>query len=760
MAKILVIDNEASSRDYLRLHLETAGHQVFVAEDAIAGLRLAVSIRPDLILSGADKPGMDSAKLLSALRSNKLTAPTPIILLSTLNDRDSIRQVLDQGADDYLSLPVTRETLLQTVAVRLRQPKAVRDVGVNTIPPAATPSLGTRTDPAAAQALRSTSGMTSTTGYTARSAGMTFYNAGTPQEGRYGTVLFSDIRNFLTLAEVLSTAEVAEVLNAYFVRACEPILQQGGWIVKLLGDGVLAMFEPTARNVADHAERALRAALFHVIVAQRFNTWLTRRFPDRRLPDFAVGIGVHTGDVVVVRVNTGAGVDTTIIGDTVNVASRLEEQTKKLGASVVTTLETLGQAGARFIPGKRGSLLIRGRNSPVEITEIVGLRPRQNADMRSLHTYEMIKEAVAKNASFIMRVRDQVLAEPHRLRSTGQFTPLRPSDAPIKIPGYKLVRRLGQGGMSRSFLAEYEPTGAVRVLKVLNINEGGFDLLQRFVQEHDIISQARHPSVATIYGHGQTDSHAYIVMEYFAGGDLRERMHEALPPGLALDYLRQVTEALVAIHGQGIVHRDLKPDNLMLRDDGSLALADFGIAKNLASTLNRTRQGEGLGTPFYLSPEQALGKKVDQRCDLYSMGVMFFEMLTGERPYAGEDPPTLLNKHIHSPVPRLPMRFERLQPLLEKLMAKRPEERFDSAQAALIAIREQLDAIGAGLEGEAMAALAEHEAIGAGAEKNTKRAGAEENAIPARAEDHATRVGAEGQESQVTRADDADAPTR
>ena len=118
--------------------------------------------------------------------------------------------------------------------------------------------------------------------------------------------------------------------------------------------------------------------------------------------------------------------------------------------------------------------------------------------MRSLHTYEMIKEAVAKNASFITRVRDQVLAEPHRLRSTGQFTPLRPSDAPIKIPGYKLVRRLGQGGMSRSFLAEYEATGAVRVLKVLNITEGGYDLLQRFVQEHDIISQARHPSVATI----------------------------------------------------------------------------------------------------------------------------------------------------------------------------------------------------------------------------------------------------------------------
>jgi len=145
---------------------------------------------------------------------------------------------------------------------------------------------------------------------------------------------------------------------------------------------------------------------------------------------------------MVVRVNTGAGIDVTIIGDTVNVASRLEEQTKKLGASVVTTLETLEQAGPRFIPGKRGSLLIRGRESPVEITEILGLRPRQNADMRALHTYETIKEAVAKNAGFIMRVRDRVLAEPHRLRNSGESIPLRPSDAPINIPGYRLELRL------------------------------------------------------------------------------------------------------------------------------------------------------------------------------------------------------------------------------------------------------------------------------------------------------------------------------
>jgi class 3 adenylate cyclase len=614
------------------------------------------------------------------------------VILAQNGDADAVRQAMEHGADDYVTQPLAREELLRVVDFRLRRNEALRDFSsIGSIPTPPVAPAG-EVDPVALQALRSTSGVTSTALFTARSAGYVGPVAASPQEARYGTVLFSDIRSFSTLAEALTTAEVAEVLNAYFVRACEPILQQGGWIVKLLGDGVLALFEPAGPNREDHAERALRAALFHVIVAQRFNQWLSRRFPDRSLPDFAVGIGVHTGDAVVVRVNTGAGVDTTIIGDTVNVASRLEEQTKKLGASVVTTIDTLQRAGSRFIPGKRGSLLVRGRSSPVEITEIVGLRPRQNADMRSLHTYETIKDSIAKNAAIIMRVRDQILVEPHRFRTPGQFSPLRPADSPIKIPGYRLLRRLGQGGLSRAFLAEYEATRSPRVLKVLNINEGGYDLLQRFLQEYDLISQIHHPNVAEIFGHGQTDTHAYIVMEYFPAGDLRQRIREQQPPRLALDYTRQVAEALVEVHARGIVHRDLKPDTLMLREDGTLVLADFGIAKSIGA-FSHTRHGEGLGTPYYMSPEQALGKKVDHRSDLYSLGVMFYEMLTGERPFVGEDAPQVAQRHIHSPVPTLPDALVQYQTLLDKLLAKLPEDRFRTAELALDAIRSHIGAL-------------------------------------------------------------------
>ncbi|HEU5283145.1 MAG TPA: protein kinase [Burkholderiales bacterium] len=685
MAKLLVVEKSAALREFLRLHLETAGHSVTAVEDGGAAERIALTSSPQLVVAGGGNEGL---RLMERLRT---VASVPLILVSTRGDADSIAEARAAGAADCLVLPVTREALLQSVAAHL--------AGAGAAPPTTTDLRGLRHS-LTASGLRGAAESPSdadgvegdtlppfdpaTTALSARDGHS--HSSLASQEARSGTVLFADIRNFSALAETLTTQELADLLNSYFVRACEPILQQGGWIVKLLGDGILAMFEPRA-GAPNHAERGLKAGLFLCIVAQRFDQWLERRFPDQALPDFAVGIGVHTGDVMVCRINTGAGVDTTIIGDTVNVASRLEEQTKKLGASLVTSLDTLALAGTRFVPGQRGSLLVRGRASPVEITEITGLRPRPNVDDRGLQTYAVIHDAVAHNTQIIVRERDQVLAEPHRIRHTGQFSPLRPADSPVRIPGFRLLRRLGQGGMSRAFLAEYESTGSTRVLKVLNVAEGGYDLLRRFMQEYELISQIRHPHVATIFDRGQTDTHAYIVMEYLPGGDLRQRLEGPLAPEHALEYLRQIAEALVAIHARGIVHRDLKPDNIMLREDGTLVLSDFGIAKDLSRTVSHTRYGEGLGTPYYLSPEQAQGGKVDQRSDLYSLGVMLFEMLTGEKPYHAEDGPALLRKHVQEPVPTLPVPLAPLQPLLQRLMAKTPAERFGTSEEALQAIR-------------------------------------------------------------------------
>jgi class 3 adenylate cyclase/DNA-binding response OmpR family regulator len=704
---LLVVESSPPLRQFLCLHLETAGYQVRLAEDAGEAERLSVQRPPALILVGSGKGGTDCLRVLERLRSVIALATTPAIVVSLRGDAESVDQAQVLGAAGYLTLPVTRDALLNAVRSQLLERGADQRPGLGSPPPgdrgqqeptgdatdsnrrwqpdvASTVGVGehvrfmeTMGPPTGAP-----TGIRLAAGPSEARAPTTFAS----QESRRGTVLFVDIRNFSALAETLSTDEVAELLNSYFVRACEPILQQGGWIVKLLGDGILALFE--ARNSGpSHAERALKAGLFTCIVAQRFDEWLKRRFPAKQLPDFAVGVGVHTGDVMVCRINTGAGVDTTIIGDTVNVASRVEEQTKKLGASLVTTLDTLALAGSRFILGKRGSLLLRGRASPVEITEITGLRPRPDVDAKGLQTYNVIAEAVVHNTAIIVRERDRVLSEPHRFRPGGVFAPLRPADTPINIPGFKLIRHLGQGGMSRAFLAEYEMTGSERVVKVLSLAEGGYDLLRRFLQEYELISQIRDPHVATIFDSGQTDAHAYIVMEYLPSGDLRRRIEQGVPPAQALDYLRQIAEALVAIHARGIVHRDLKPDTLLLREDGTLVLADFGIAKDLSRTLNQTRHGEVLGTPHYLSPEQANGGKVDPRSDLYSLGVICYEMLTGSKPYTADDAPSVIHKHMHEPVPWLPDELVSFQPMLDRLMAKSPDDRFQTAADALKAIR-------------------------------------------------------------------------
>jgi len=695
MARLLVVEKSAALRDFLRLHLETAGHTVLAAEDPGTAERTAWSATPDLIVCGAASHGSERLHLLERLQA-LAPGPIPFIVIAARGDAEAIAQARAAGAAQCLVLPVSREALLQSVAVHLRGPApdnsdafADTDVGaqrfaIDDSAPrrgeagnADLEWLGGETIPPFAASLTATAGLFPPGGPLASTSAS--------QEARSGTVLFADIRSFSALAETLTMQELADLLNAYFVRACEPILRQGGWIVKLLGDGLLAMFEPMT-HAPSHAERALKAGLFLCIVAQRFDEWLGRRFPDKALPDFALGIGVHTGEVMVCRINTGAGVDTTIIGDTVNIASRLEEQTKKLGASVVTSLDTLALAGSRFVPGKRGSLLVRGRASPVEMVEVIGVRPRANLDAAELQTYSAIQAALVHNSQIILRERDRVLAEPHRIRHTGQFSPLRPADSPIKIPGFRLIRRLGQGGMSRAFLAEYEATGSLRVLKVLNIAEGGYDLQQRFLQEYELISRIHHPHLATIFERGQTDAHAYIVIEYLPGGDLRQRLEHALAPQEALAFLRQIARALVAIHAHGIVHRDLRPDNIMLREDGTLVLADFGIAKDLSRTLSHTRHGEALGTPYYLSPEQAQGGAIDQRSDLYSLGVMLFEMLTGDKPYHAEDGLSLMRKHVQEPVPTLPGPLARFQPLLERLMAKQQDARFATSEAALQAI--------------------------------------------------------------------------
>ncbi len=258
----------------------------------------------------------------------------------------------------------------------------------------------------------------------------------------------------------------------------------------------------------------------------------------------------------------------------------------------------------------------------------------------------------------------------------------------LRVPGYRIVSRVGEGGSATVFLAERMEDRLKVVLKVVFTAACQRDpnLLRRFMQEYELIEEIRHKNVVRIHERAFAKEYAYIAMEHFAGGDLKQRIARGVSAEDALYYLRQICEGLTAAHLHDVVHRDLKPGNVLFRGDDTLAITDFGIAKTLDEERSLTRDDVILGTPYYLSPEQVRDGQIDQRSDLYSLGVLFYEMLTGTKPFQGENVAMLIDAHLNAPIPRLPKALTSFQPLIEGLLAKDPDERFQSADEVLAAI--------------------------------------------------------------------------
>ncbi|MFE3399489.1 protein kinase, partial [Kitasatospora indigofera] len=263
---------------------------------------------------------------------------------------------------------------------------------------------------------------------------------------------------------------------------------------------------------------------------------------------------------------------------------------------------------------------------------------------------------------------------------------------------YRLVERIGGGGMGSVWRAEDEVLGrqvAVKVLHRALFEEGTF--AARFKREAQLLAALRHPGIVDVhdYGEGEEESGeraAFIVMELVEGRPLNEVLADGGPMGAerALGLLASALDALEAAHRRGIVHRDLKPSNLMLRGDDRLTVTDFGIARALASS-RITASHTVLGTALYMAPEQAEGAATTPASDLYSIGVVCYELLTGEPPFLGESVLEVALKHIRDPAPELPSGIPpAVRELVAKALAKRPEDRFADAAAMAAAARAAL----------------------------------------------------------------------
>jgi tRNA A-37 threonylcarbamoyl transferase component Bud32 len=263
-----------------------------------------------------------------------------------------------------------------------------------------------------------------------------------------------------------------------------------------------------------------------------------------------------------------------------------------------------------------------------------------------------------------------------------------------QIAGYRIVKTIAESASAAVYLARNDDLAQPVALKVQVLkgrDETSDADRQRFVRECRILSSLNHRSVADVLDFGVTDDCLYLALEYFPCGSLRDRLKNPVSEADAVNYARQIGEALQVLHAAQVVHRDLKPSNLMLTDDNRVILIDFGSATSRLAASELSRSDLCTGTPYYVCPEQIDNRDPDARGDLYSLGVVLYEMLVGALPYGGANLSGLFAAHRSAPVPRLPQRVLRYQPIIDRLLAKDPADRYPSAALFL----EDLSAVSA-----------------------------------------------------------------
>ncbi|MBB6096045.1 serine/threonine protein kinase [Povalibacter uvarum] len=259
----------------------------------------------------------------------------------------------------------------------------------------------------------------------------------------------------------------------------------------------------------------------------------------------------------------------------------------------------------------------------------------------------------------------------------------------ITVPGYRIERKLGQGGMAAVYLAiqqSFEREVALKIMSPLLNSDPSFTT--RFMREARIVAHMHHASIVPVFDVGEHKPYHYLSMEYLPGGDLKQRILQGLgSPQLVSDVCMALCPALDLAHRKGFVHRDIKPENILFREDGTPVLTDFGIARAVDSGTSLTMAGMLVGTPSYMSPEQVKGQELDGRSDLYSLGIVCYEILTGTVPFRADSTLSVALKHLSEPLPTLPANLAMYQAFLNKLTAKERGERFASGSEILKALR-------------------------------------------------------------------------
>lgn len=724
MATLLLIDPNPATRSVLKTSLIAAGHQVEGVGGLIAARGVLARARPDLVLVDLGHPR--AGETLQGLGSLPGVSCERVMLVAHAEDLASLPQ--PDLARPYRAVARNQDDqdLLEAIARHLNGHPGSAQSAPRTSPasppgavPLTTPDevLQAPAAPALAAPVMqpvvrlgipgpieslppiASKDAESRPEHDSGDLASLYKDVGFELEAVRRTLLYCDLHRLNDINAGLPAQDQKEVLAALLRKLEQAILSYDGRVCMASRNGFAVLFDLEGGGAETDA-RPFQAAIEMVFIAQQFCGWLRHRFPARGRQDFAIGVALDAGDL-----DFDEGSQAVLDPEIRRAITRLAHFAAlggQRGWTLTGTAEAMQTAAQTCSAGEK-----------LNVVDVEGVRTEIfEVGAVALDSTTSVHERIARilqSNSALLRLGSPPAAAHDGAQAAGSSDPHSASRAKLApapmqgpagqageaslseagnatlfdVPGYKVLRPLGKGGMAEVFLATHLATGEERVLKMLPINDGEEEQLQRFIQEYALISQIRDSNVARIHEQGFTQTHAYIAMEFLPGGELRGAMKGGVSVEQTLDWAQAIAGALMAVHAKGIAHRDLKPANLMFRADRSLVLADFGIAKGQSDLLNRTASGHIVGSPYYLSPEQAESKPVDARCDLYSLGVIIFELLTGKKPFRASNLSDLIRQHVVAPIPTLPEEFAAFQPLIDRLLAKRPSDRIASATLVL-----------------------------------------------------------------------------
>ena len=660
-ATIVYAEDNPELRSYVCALLRPE-YNVFVAADGQDGLEKAHQYAPDLIITDFMMPRVSGREFLQSIRSDPKLHRLPVIFLTARAGTAARVESLHAGADDYLTKPFDQGELLARVRNLLRARAQERELEE------LSRRLEARVEEQMAELVRSGELRRFLPQSIVSNVLAGTIHTGSKFERRKITIVFAAIADFAQLTESLEPEDLSSLVNDYLRETTAIAVAHGGTIDAIVGGSLMILFgAPEPMPVEQQVSAAIESAKrMHARGRELQSLWQSYG-----VPDISLQIGVNTGFCTLGVFGSDVLRSYTAVGAPLTIAARLQGEAP--AGSVLIGLPTFAIA-RQTMSDARGPLSLSGTSGSVQYYELRG--------------------------------QDMTVA-----RAEAEAAPARGHMMPGKtVAHFRIVSTLGAGGMGVVYLAEDTKLGRRVALKVLPLDfAADRQRLQRFLLEARSASSLNHSNVAHIYEIGEDEGMRFIAMEYVEGQSLDQRIDgQPLDIGEMLSISLQIAEALDEAHQKGIVHRDIKPQNIAITPRGQVKVLDFGLAKvssevesdagDGGSTRFKTEPGVVIGTVHYMSPEQALGRSVDARTDIFSLGVVMYEMATGRLPFSGATRTETVDLILHAePAPIAHLNYTvppAVCETIEKCLTKDPGARYASARELVVDLRALQSAAG------------------------------------------------------------------